>query len=56
MANEIRYQVGFDVKQGDLNKLKASLQDLQKMKISDIMKINDVDTSSATNMLIAIKT
>lgn len=55
MANEIRYQVDFDIKQGDLNKLKASLQDLQKMKISDIMKINDADAASATNMLNKIK-
>ena len=43
MANQIRYQVGFDVQQNNLNQLKASLQDLQKLKISDIMKINETD-------------
>ena len=56
MANEIRYQVGFDVKQGDLSKLKSSLQQLQKLKISDVMKINSTDAASATTMLTKIKT
>lgn len=56
MANEIRYQVGFDVKQADLNKLKASLQDIQKLKISDVMKINNTDAASATTMLNNIRT
>lgn len=55
MANQIRYQVGFDVQQNNLNQLKASLQDLQKMKISDIMKINDTDAASATSALNKIK-
>ncbi len=56
MANEIRYQVGFDVKQGDLSKLKSSLQQLQKLKISDVMKINDTNAITATTMLNKIKT
>ena len=51
MANQIKYQVGFDVRQNDLNKLKASLQDLQKLKWSDLMKINDSDISSAKQAL-----
>ena len=55
MANQIRYQVGFDVQQNNLNQLKASLQDLQKMKISDIMKINETDAASATSALNKIK-
>lgn len=55
MANQIRYQVGFDVQQNNLNQLKASLQDLQKLKISDIMKINDTDAVSATSALNKIK-
>ena len=55
MANQIRYQVGFDVQQNNLNQLKASLQDLQKLKISDIMKINDTDAASATSALNKIK-
>lgn len=55
MANQIRYQVGFDVQQSNLSQLKASLQDLQKMKISDIVKINETDAASATNALNKIK-
>lgn len=55
MANQIRYQVGFDVQQNNLNQLKTSLQDLQKMKISEIMKINETDAASATSALNKIK-
>ena len=55
MANEIRYQVGLDVKQGDLSKLKSSLQQLQKLKFSDIMKINNTDISSARDALRSIQ-
>ena len=55
MANQIKYQVSFDVKQNDLNKLKASLQQLQKLKIGDIMKINDSDMATATSDLNRIK-
>lgn len=55
MANQIRYQVGFDVQQNNLNQLKASLQDLQKLKIGDIMKINNTDAASATSALNKIK-
>lgn len=55
MANEIKYKVGFDVNHSDLNKLKSSLQQLQKLSISDIMKINDSDRSSAITTLNDIK-
>ena len=55
MANQIKYQVSFDVKQNDLNRLKASLQQLQKLKIGDIMKINDSDMATATSDLNKIK-
>lgn len=55
MANQIRYQVGFDIQQNNLNQLKNSLQELQKMKISDVMKINDSDAASATSALNKIK-
>ena len=55
MANQIKYQVGFDIQQGSLNQLKASLQELQKMKISEIMRINDSDAASATSALNRIK-
>ena len=55
MANEIKYSVGFDVKQSDLNKLKSSLQQLQKLSISDVMKFNDSDISSARKTLDSIR-
>ena len=55
MANQIRYQVGFDIQQNSLNQLKASLQDLQKLKPNDIMKINNTDVASATSALDKIK-
>lgn len=55
MANEIKYKVGFDVNHSDLNKLKSSLQQLQKLSISDIMKINDSDISSARQTLNSIQ-
>ena len=51
MANQIRYQVGFDIQQNNLNQLKASLQQLNKLKIGDIMKINDSDASAASTAL-----
>jgi hypothetical protein len=47
MANQIRYQVGFDVNAQNLNQLKSSLQDLQKLKVSDVMKINSADIQTA---------
>jgi len=47
MANQIKYQVGFDVNTQNLNQLKSSLQDLQKMKVSDVMKINNTDIQTA---------
>ena len=53
---QIKYQVGFDIQKSGLNQLKSSLQQLQKMKIGDIMKINDSDTASARQALMNIKT
>ncbi len=47
MANQIKYQVGFDVQKQGLNDLKSSLQQLQKMKLSDIMNINNTDINKA---------
>ena len=55
MANQIKYQVGFDVHKEGLNQLKSSLQQLQKMKISDLMKINKTDYDSASTLLGDIK-
>lgn len=56
MANQIKYQVGFDVQKQGLNDLKSSLQQLQKMKLSDIMKINDTDIGRAREMFKDIST
>ena len=55
MANQIKYQVDFDVRKEGLNNLKSSLQQLQKLKISDIMKINGSDISSAREALNSIR-
>lgn len=55
MANQIRYQVGFDIQQNNLKQLKASLQELQKLNVSDLMKINDSDVASATAAFYKIK-
>lgn len=51
MANQIKYQVGFDIQQNNLNQLKASLQQLNKLKIGDIMKINGSDAAAASTTL-----
>ena len=45
--NEIRYSVGFDVRQQNLNKLKKSLKDIQNIKLNDLMKFNDNDIKKA---------
>lgn len=55
MANQIKYQVGFDVDKSGLNKLKASLQQLQKLSVGDLMKINETDISTAKSMLNSIR-
>ena len=55
MANQIRYQVKYDIQKNSLNELKSSLQQIQKLKISDIMKIDDTDLSSAQKKLQAIQ-
>lgn len=55
MANKIRYQVDFDIKQNNLNQLKSSLQDLQKMKVTDLVKIDGSDIASATSALNDVK-
>ena len=55
MANQIRYQVGFNVNKNDLNQLKSSLQQIQKVKLDDIMKINKTDMNSARDALKSIQ-
>ena len=52
---ELKYSVGFDVKKQDLNTLKKQLQQLSKLSISDLMKINGTDRESATQALRDIK-
>lgn len=52
---QIRYQIGFDVDKTNLNQLKASLQEIQKLKISDVMSINSLNTQEATTELNKIK-
>jgi hypothetical protein len=51
MANEIHYGVKFDVQKSGLDQIKKSLQELQKLKFSDIMKINNSDANSARTVL-----
>ena len=55
MANQIKYQVGFDIQKQGLNQLKASLQQIQKLKFSDIMKINNTDLTSARDILRSVQ-
>ena len=55
MANQIRYQVGFDIQKQGLNELKASLQQISKMKLSDLMKINNSNATEAAAALGKIK-
>ena len=55
MANQIKYQVGFDVQQNDLNQLKSSLQQIKKINLYDIMKINNSDINSASDALKSIQ-
>lgn len=55
MANQIKYQIGFNVNKSDLNQLKSSLQQLQKIKLDDIMKINKTDMNSARDALKSIQ-
>ena len=55
MANQIKYQIGFEVQQSSLKQLKASLQELQNMKFSELMKIEDTDLNKATKALLDIQ-
>ena len=51
MANQIKYQVKFDVQQSSLNQLKTSLQEIKKINLNDIMKINNTDLNAASTAL-----
>ena len=56
MANgRIQWQVGFDIQQANLNQLKTSLQQIRKLTISDVMKINQTDAKKANQILSSIR-
>ena len=55
MAKQIKYSVGFDIKQSDLNTLKANLQQLKKLSLSDLMKINQSDRAAAIQTFTQIR-
>ncbi len=55
MAGKITYDVGFNVNTQGLKKVKSALQDLQSMKFSDLMKINDSTASEARTTLKSIQ-
>ena len=56
MANQIKYQVSFDVHKQGLDQLKASLQQIQKLSPKDLMKINQTDLKTAQGIFLDIKT
>ena len=55
MANEIKYGVKFDVDTSSLNQLKSSLQQIKKLDIKDVMKINNSDMSTARDTLRSVQ-
>ena len=55
MANKINWKVDFDINKQGLNQLKTSLQQINKIKISDVMKINNEDRTRAIDTLKSIK-
>ena len=52
---QLKYSVGFDVKKQDLNALKASLQQIKQLSLSDLMKINQSDRASALSTFTNIR-
>ena len=55
MANKIKYGVKFDVDTSSLNQLKSSLQQIKKLDIKDVMKINNSDMSTARDTLRSVQ-
>lgn len=55
MANRITWKVDYDINKQSLNDLKSSLEQINKLKVSDIMKINDMDRKKATDTLVEIR-
>ena len=55
MANKITWKVDYDINKQSLNELKSSLEQINKLKVSDIMKINDMDRKKATDTLVEIR-
>ena len=53
---QLRYSVGFDIDKSSLNQLKTSLQDLQKLSLSDFMKLKNSDVESSRKILQSIRT
>ena len=52
---QLKYSIGFDVKKQDFNTLKTQLQQISKLKVSDIMKFNDTDRDKASQILFDIQ-
>ena len=55
MANQIKYQVGFDVNKSNLESLKKSLQQIQQLSARDLMKFNNSSMEAANQALLNIK-
>lgn len=55
MANQIKYQVGFDVNKSNLDSLKKSLQQIQQLSTKDLMKLNNSSMEEAKQALLNIK-
>lgn len=55
MANRITWKVDYDINKQGLEQLKTSLQQINKLKISDIIKINNIDRDKAISVLLQIK-
>lgn len=56
MANQVKIPVSFDINKADLTSLKMNLQQLKKLSLSDLMKINQTDRATATQTFTQIRT
>ena len=54
-GGQIRYSVGFDVNQSQLNQLKTSLQQIKNMTAGDLIKMNPAMAQNANVELQKIK-
>ncbi len=55
MADKIKFGVGFDVDKTSLNSLKSSLEELTRLSIGDVMKINTSNLQDAKTQLNTIR-